>query len=449
MGSRVSAGTARAASVLLLAGALALSGTIAGQAGVRQAGVRQAGVRQAPAGRAALRQAAAGPGGWPLAVSLHYGRPQNASGYSVIVAPGRSDAWAFGGTNPGGSSQPVALQWNGTRWRFSPLPRGLSGFIGDASAPSGRDVWAVSYSGGYILHWNGTRWSVGKRWRHHAVLTGVTALGPADVWAFGTTTAGVSGMGTWHFDGRAWSRVRGPGREIYRASAVSARDIWAVAATRRGGFVEHYNGRSWRSVRTLPALGRASLDDVLAVSRHDVWLVGNLRAHDEGRLVVAHFDGRRWTKTLTPWHADTGRLASDGSGGVWITADTTGADTHALIGRLSRGGRQSWTTLRHGLGSGVSDISTARGTTRVWLSGGFLTRDGGDAAIWSHGSSRPSRDGDRQILGTGHSRAASAIRPGYRLLVFRSWHLNLAALLLWHTHQSSSPPRAARTDAAT
>jgi hypothetical protein len=416
MRSSVSAGTARAASVLPLVVALMISGTIAAQAGA-------AGVAHPAAGHAAAGHPAAAPSEWRLAVSLHYGRPENASGYSAIVTPGRSDAWAFGGTNPGGSSQPAALQWNGTRWRFSPLPRGLSSFIGDASAPSGRDIWAVSYSGGYILHWNGTHWSVAKRWRHHDVLTGVTALGRADVWAFGTTTAGVRGMGTWHFDGRTWARVRGLGSEIYRASAVSARDIWAVAATRRGGFVEHYAGRAWRRVRTLPGLNRASLDDVIAPSRHDVWLVGNLRApRDEGRLMVAHFDGRRWTKTLTPWRADTGRLASDGSGGVWITADTTtGIATHALIGHLSRQGRQSWTILRHGLGSGVSNIAAVRGTTRVWLSGGFLTQAGGDAAIWSHDSSRSSRDDDRRSPGTARGRVAGTARPGYRLLVFRSW----------------------------
>ena len=394
--------------VLLGAVTLAMSGGIAAQATVARTEVTQA------AGVAAAS-------GWPVAVSLHYGRPQNASGYSAIVAPGRSDTWAFGGTNPGGISQPVALQWNGTRWRFSPLPRGLSGFIDDASAPSARDIWAVSYSGGYVLHWNGARWSVAKRWRHPDVLTGVTAVNPADVWAFSTTAAGVSGLGTWHFNGRSWARARGPGGEIHRASAVSARDIWAVAATRRGGFVEHYNGRSWRSVHTLRMLTGASLDDVMAVSRRDVWLVGNLRArHGEGRLVVAHFDGRRWTKTLTPWHADTGRLAPDGSGGVWVTADTTGISPHALIGHLSRGGRLSWTTLRRGLGSGVSGIAAVRGTTKVWLSGGFLTQDGGDAVVWSHGSNRPARHGSGRPPGIGRGRAAGAARPGDRLAVMPS-----------------------------
>jgi hypothetical protein len=437
MRSSISARIVHGASVLVLVVALMMSWartTQAATATPAAAAKASASARAAAAARTSARAptsaraSAAGRSRWRI-VALHYGPRQNASGYSAIVAPGRSDTWAFGGTNPGGSSQPAALHWNGTRWRTSPLPKGLSGFIGDASAPSARDIWAVSYSGGYVLHWNGRRWSVAKRWYHNEVLTSVTALGPADVWVFGTTTAGDTGMGTWHFDGRSWVRVRGRGGEIYRASAVSARNIWAVAAARGGGFVERYDGRSWRRVRTLRVLNRASLDDVLALSGHDVWLVGNLRARrGEGRLVVAHFDGRRWTRTFTPWHADTSRVAPDGSGGIWITADTTRIGPHALIGHLSSEGRQTWATLRHGQGSGVSDIAVVRGTTRVWVSGGFLTQAGGDAAIWSHASSRRSGNDDGQAPAIAHARAAAAADLetwlGHRALAYPSWPLD-------------------------
>jgi hypothetical protein len=353
--------------------------------------------------------------GWRIVVTRHYDGPEAASGYSAIVAPGRRDAWAFGGTNPGGGGLPVALRWNGARWRSWPLPAGLNGFVGDASAPSSRDIWAVSYATGYVLHWNGTRWQVAKRWQRHSVLTGVTAVSPADVWVFGTTTAGARGMGTWHYDGRSWARISGPAKAIYRASAVSRRDIWAVAATGRGGSLLHYDGHAWRRVDATRALAGASLDDVLAVSRHDIWVVGNLTARrGEGRLLIAHFDGHRWTRKLTARRADTGRLAPDGSGGVWITADNTGSRADALIGHLSRRGRLTWATLDHGLGSGVSDIAVGRGTSRVWLSGGFLTRTGGSAAIWSRGSDR---------------RSVSAACAHDGPLVFRSAHLDLATLL--------------------
>jgi hypothetical protein len=372
-----------------------------------------------------------------MAVTRHYGGSRDASGYSAVVAPSATDAWAFGGTNPGGGSVPVALRWNGKRWRPWPLPPHLTGFISDASAPSGRDIWAVSYDGGYALHWNGTRWSVAKRWRHPDVLTGVTALGPADVWIFGTTAAGVSGMGTWHFNGHSWARVAGPPKQIYRASAVSRRDIWAVAATRRGSFVEHYDGHAWRRVRTGHALDHASLDDVLALSRNSVWVVGNLSARrGEGRLVLAHFDGRRWTQRLTPWHADTGRLAPDGFGGVWVTADQGGTHSDALVGHLPDRCQPTWAAVQHGLGSGVTGIATSRGTRRVWLSGGFLTKAGGDAAVWAHGSDLLSR-GDAE---------GNELRPGIAPLDYRSWRLDLAVLL--RVNRTSSLLRPAKAPAA-
>jgi hypothetical protein len=333
-----------------------------------------------------------GPAGWRMSAIRHYGTPDDASGYSAVVAPGRSGAWAFGGTNPGGDSVPSAERWIGGQWRPWPLPAHLTGFIGDASAASSRDIWAVSYASGYVLHWDGARWMVAKSWRHHNVLTGVTAVSATNVWVFGTTTAGLHGLGTWHFNGRAWARAAGQAGEIYRASAVSARDIWAVAANSRGGFVEHYDGRSWQRARTGRLLAGTRLDDVLALSRRDVWVVGNLQARrGDGRLLIAHFNGRHWTRTVTRWHGDIGRLAPDGSGGVWVTADNTGASSDVLIGHLPRHGRLTWVTLRRGLGAGVSDLAVSRGTHRVWLSGSFLTRAGGDAAIWSHGPARVSR----------------------------------------------------------
>lgn len=412
MPSRISARPARTA--VAVGSALALSGA---WAAVTWAGAGGAGAAARPgaAGRApsvhevaeralglhALttggRAPAARSAGWQMALDQHYGSVHDASGYSAVITTGRRAAWVFGGTNPGGTSVPVALEWTGSRWRPSQLPKHLTGFISDASAPSPHDIWAVSYTGGYVLHWNGRDWTVARRWRKAGELTGVTALGPANVWVFGTTTAGLHGLGTWHFNGRTWSRVSGLAGEIYRASAVSRHDIWAVAATRRGGLIEHYNGRAWRQVRI--GLGQARLDDVLAVARDDVWAVGNVTGrHGDGPLILAHFDGRHWIRVLTRWQADTGRLAAAASGGVWVTADNTGTSNDALIGHLCFGCQPSWVTVKWGLGSGISGVAVNPHTGRVWISGGFLTKAGADAAIWSRRDRRAySADRDDQV----------------------------------------------------
>lgn len=322
-----------------------------------------------------------------VTLARHFGRPGDASGFSAVIALSRADAWAFGGTNPGGSGAPVAMRWDGALWRPGRLPAGLTDFISDASAVSGRDIWAVSYAGGYALHWNGERWTVAKRWRRHAMLTGVTAAGPADVWAFGTASDGVRGLGTWHFNGRGWARVPGLASDIYRASALSPADIWAVAATRLGGFVEHYDGRSWRVAGAgAPALAGLRLDAVLALPGRGVWVAGNQRLpRGDGPLALVHFNGRTWDRVRTPWQAGTERLAADGAGGLWITADDPARGAGSLIGHLTRRGRLTWTPVHAGLGSGISDVAAVPGPglQPVWLSGGFLTQAGGDAVLWS------------------------------------------------------------------
>src|SRR5258707_607647 len=83
-----------------------------------------------------------------------------------------------------GTSTPIAERCNGQRVTPSRLPARLTGFISDATAPSPRDIWAVSQYGGYVLHWNGRRWHVARRWRGGQI-TDVAAATPKDVWVFG------------------------------------------------------------------------------------------------------------------------------------------------------------------------------------------------------------------------------------------------------------------------
>ena len=288
----------------------------------------------------------------------HYGSVHDASGYSAVVTTGRRTAWVFGGTNPGGASAPVALRWNGSRWQSWPLPPHLTGFISDASAPSANDIWAVSYAGGYVLHWNGHHWAVVRHWRERGALTGVTALSAS------------RRLGLRHHRGRparhghlALQRPHlDPRQRAGRGDLPGQRGLPARHLGRRGD----PQGRVHRALQRphlapgqdRPGLGQARLDDVLAVARDDVWAVGNMAGrHGEGKLVVAHFDGRHWIRILTRWHADTGRLAAATSGGVWVTADNTGTRNDALIGHLCFGCQPSWVAVRWGLGSGISDVA--------------------------------------------------------------------------------------------
>lgn len=318
---------------------------------------------------------------WRMAVDRHYGQIPNASGYSEILVAGRV-IWAFGGTNPGGQSSPVAMFLAGGTWHESALPAGLTNFISSASAPRPNDIWAISEYGGYVLHWNGTRWSEAKSWGQSAELTGVTAVSNRDVWVFGTSADGDKTTGTWHFNGRTWKPVRGAGNDICRASALSAHDIWAIAAGPKVDSIERFGHRGWRHVGTGRVLAGVHWHDILAVSDRDVWILGTAASSQgTGRLVLAHWNGRNWTRFNTSLTAWAGRLASAGGGSIVATgADLLGG---GLIIEMTSRGRLTWSTITSSLGSGVTDVAYVPQSHMLWASGGVLTRLGGNAALWT------------------------------------------------------------------
>jgi hypothetical protein len=319
--------------------------------------------------------------GWHLVFTSHYGRATNYSGYTAVVAPDGHDAWAFGSTSTAGlpaPGSPVAERWNGTTWQRSPLPPGLSSEIFAASAVSASDVWAVTEAGGDILHWDGARWSVARHVPGPGAFTGIAALGGRDVWAFGGPGAG-PGLGAWHYDGRAWTRVPGAAGRVLTPSAVSATDIWATgSASSEGDVILHYDGSGWRRV-TAPALAGLGFGEILAQPGTGVWATA---VTGGGGQRLVHFGGGRWSTTVLPWpDASLGFLAPDGRGGLWL--DLYGAAGQAWVSHRSARGRWSRTALP--AGSVMAQLAPAPGGTSLWAVGGIRTKAGSDAGIWSFG----------------------------------------------------------------
>lgn len=315
---------------------------------------------------------------WDLAVTRHFGHPGSAAGYSTILLAGR-DLWAFGGTNPGGRSTPIADRLTGGKWAASALPTGLSDFISDASAPSRADIWAVSSYGRFVLRWDGARWHLVRQWRGPGFLTDIVATSPHDAWVFGTAFDGSRSLGTWHYDGHRWLRVTGAARDIYRASVVSGRDIWAIAAEGRTDSILRSDGRRWHRVRTDRAVSAVRWRDVLAESPRNVWLLGNTA---NGRLVLAHWTGSSWHLVTTPLKALAGQLARGANGRVLATATTYTQNPAGLVIEVTDAGRLTSSAITSPLGCGVSDAVLVPRTGSVWATGGTLTRLGGNAAIW-------------------------------------------------------------------
>jgi hypothetical protein len=320
---------------------------------------------------------------WRLALTSHFGGPGNASGYATILMAGRR-TWVFGGTNPGGQSSPVAARRTGDSWTPVALPGRLTDFISDASATSASNIWAVSGYGRYVLHWNGSGWRVAKTWRRSGTLSDVVAAGPRQTWVFGTSATGTRSIGTWRFDGQSWETVGGIASDIYRASAVSSRDIWAIAAGPRGDTILNLSRRhDWRRIPAGRATQSVRWHDILAESRKDVWLLGDTASRTgSGLLELARWNGTRWAIFSTRVRAWAGQLAAAGPDRVLATATSTGNLTAGLVVAMTDGGRKTWSSISSSLGSGVSDVAYAPRTGTIWASGATLTRLGGDAAVW-------------------------------------------------------------------
>lgn len=328
---------------------------------------------------AAPAQAAAT--GWRLFFSHHYGAPGNFSGYEAVVSPGKTDAWAFGGTDLSGGSAPVgtpvAEHWNGRAWRGSALPRGLHDTIIAASAASATDVWAVTHFGGYVLHWNGARWSLAKQLRGAGQLTGVTALSARDVWVFGGGGF-LGGLGTWHFNGRVWRQWRGNATGLERGSAVSPGDIWATGGTSvLDTTIMHFNGRSWLPV-TAKALSGLQFLDIRAFGRTNIWASAGAATSNHPAFLV-HFNGTQWTRFELPWKVDVYSIAADGRGGLWMSG--LRAPSQPYVVHRAASGRWSRTPIS----TFLFDLALVPGTTSLWGVGSAAMVVTGDAVIWAYG----------------------------------------------------------------
>lgn len=320
--------------------------------------------------------------GWVLEQTHHFGQPGNASGYSTVLLS-HGHLWVFGGTNPGGQSSPVIESLVGRHWVTARLPTGLSDFISDASAPGSRDIWAISSYGRYVLRWDGTRWRLVERWQRAGSLSDIVATSPRNAWVFGTSADGYRGLGTWHYDGRSWRRVLGPAADIYRASAVSGRDVWGIEPGQRGDAIVRFDGRRWYRLRVGQAISAVRWHDILAESARNVWLVGNEPAKDRGRLVLAHWNGERWIRIVTRVSALAGQLADAGTDRVLVTATSSALLPTGLVILVTNNGRMATSAIASTLGNGVSD-AVLNSTDAIWASGGTLTRLGGNAAVWMH-----------------------------------------------------------------
>jgi len=151
-------------------------------------------------------------------------------------------------------------------------------------------------------------------------------LGPRDVWVFGEPYVPGNGLGTWHYNGRSWTRFASVGA-LTTASALSPASIWAVG----GKTAAHWNGSRWTLMSLAKVLPRDTLlcysraTAVYAVSASNVWAAGMGGCENRGRapLVLLHFNGTTWQRVLLTYrYGQPYQVVPDGSGGLWIPVIT-------------------------------------------------------------------------------------------------------------------------------
>jgi hypothetical protein len=290
---------------------------------------------------------------------------------TTVIATGKTSGWAFL------RDSKVAYERTGAnRWKAVELP-GAAGTVQAAGASSPANVWiAYKPNGGgapQLYRWNGWKWTLEKSLEKQALVTGISVLGPHDVWVFGGL--GFTGeLGVSHFNGHQWKQLSAT---LEDGSALSDNNVWAFAGTQ----VDHFNGRKWSAVNVgqlLPPAPVGSavgsyLTSIAALAPDNVYATSQDGNSLRGPAALLHFNGRSWTRvaesasfTNIPW----AQLASDGRGGVWIAAQNPGPvseeGSSARLVHYSRG-KVTVVPLPGGAASGT--VSRIPGTAEA-LAGG-------------------------------------------------------------------------------
>jgi hypothetical protein len=250
--------------------------------------------------------------------------------FQGVVATGRDDAWAVGQVSAPRSTAITggfALRWNGRQWLRMQLP--LAGFVPvSVSARGSSGVWIFGYrpdasnptaSAAYaLIYRNGT-------WRTLALPSGPTVswtflwdlqsavVSSHDVWvigtSYGTNETHVRSV-LYNWNGSGWSANPLPSGGANSLAAVPGA-AW-VTTVGAGGVTTgwQWNGAVWIRHK-LPYV----LDGSVAVYSADkAWITG---AGGPSSYLLT-WDGRRWSRALTPVGGNWGAATSDGRGGVWF-----------------------------------------------------------------------------------------------------------------------------------
>ena len=315
--------------------------------------------------------------------------PNVSSGLNLFIgvdALSPTDGWAVGRADHSPQQpfiRPLAARWNGSTWSVVSTPT-LEGQFSGVDASASNNVWAVGVgpSGSLTERWNGTSWSVvsspSPPGSLGASLSGVKTFSTTSAWAVGSysTSTGVRTLAQ-RWNGTNWSVVPSPSPDpaqnlLTDVDGVSANDVWAIGnfgndgyGSTIGGLVMHWNGLEWSQVKVPGAVSDGTynvptLQDVVALSANDVWIVGRAFSwvHFKTVPIALHWDGQSWQRSVMA------NAPNDGQGFHGVAA-LSPTKVYAVGSTIARWTGTTW-AAESATVPGLLGDAAATGTSTVW-----------------------------------------------------------------------------------
>jgi hypothetical protein len=319
--------------------------------------------------------------------------PNASAGLNLLFgvdAVSTTDVWAVGRADHAPEQpflRPFTARLAGGVWTVVTSPV-LSGQLSGVDGSSATNVWAVGHrdTGTLVERWNGSSWSIvsspAPSGSTNAALAGVKTFSTTDAWAVGNWTTSTqpfirSLIQRWN--GSSWSVVPSPSPDPARnlltdVDGASANDVWAIGNVGVDGYGEtvaglvlRWNGSAWSRVTVPGADSDATfsvpkLEDVVAISSNDVWIVGRAfhRALLQSVPYALHWNGTSWQRSFL---ADG---PGDNQGFSGVTA-LSSSKVYAFGSVVARWTGSAW--VQESVVPGVLSDATAISPATVWAAG--------------------------------------------------------------------------------